>query len=127
VAEFAQFVAISKTDDAVTLQDGGPPSAQYTFDLADLDDDRTVIIMFKVSGDNGARLVMSNSAPPNLGDEVVDFTLDSTFTKPRSWHEIAQGKVFGGSGNKFEVHRGFVPGPKVAFSDIVILYHAKTD
>jgi hypothetical protein len=117
--ESAQFVALRDSDTAF------PASGRlFTFDLADLDDDRTVILMFRVSGPRNGRLQMAVN--PEGGDFSIDFELDSSFTRPRSWHEIVAGSIFQVGDNHLIVQG--VTGEGGAFptvSDIVVLYHAK--
>jgi hypothetical protein len=129
--EFAQFLVIRETDNAITLSPGGPiPSKGYLVDLPNLHRGGDVVVMCKVSGDSGARLSISTTSTTSntVGGLLVNFVLDSSFTKPRSWHETAPGSVFDTSTNKLEVSLGTNPAPglKVVFSDIVFLYHART-
>jgi hypothetical protein len=127
--EFAQFVAIPGTDTPITLAEGTPSTSRgFIIDLPGLDPNRTVILMFKVHGEAGARLIMDNSATPISGARLIDFVLDSTFTRPRSWHEIVPGKEFANSQNKLSISLSLVPGEggTIHVSDIVILYHAKS-
>jgi hypothetical protein len=131
--EFAQFVALQqKTDTAFRLGEGVSEAGRtFKFDLPDLDPKRTVILMFKVSGTDGAGLKMTLNPDlgPNPGSAgpTIDFELDTTFARPRSWHEIESGNRFKSSDNHLIVE-GPIPGfgMFVAISDIVILYHAKT-
>jgi hypothetical protein len=131
MADFAQFRAITETDEPVTLESGTPTTeAGFVIDLLALDRTRTVIVMFKVSGKAGSRLFMTNDITP-AGPEhtLIDFVLDSTFTKPRSWHEIVPGNQFSATtSNKFLITLGNNPavGEKISVSDVVLLYHAKT-
>jgi hypothetical protein len=121
--KFAQFIALRGTDEAFTVTGG----RLFTFDLPDLDltdlpdSDlkRTVILMFKVSGPSGTRLQMTVN--PAGGGPQIDFELDSTFTAPRSWHEIVQESVFQVANNHLIVESN-----SAKVSDIVVLYHAKT-
>jgi hypothetical protein len=120
--EFAQFIALS--DDYLTLTGG--ESWPFTFDLPDLDLKRTVILMFKVSGQSGVRLLMTRRDPA-ASTTLIDFTLDSTFATPRSWHEIVPKNVFRVTDNELVVDNPETPSVgKVTVSDIVVLYHAKT-
>lgn len=117
MAEFAQFIAIIGTDDAFTV-DG----RTFTFDLAAVDTSRTVALMFKVAGTNGAELRMTITSAAAEGPSI-SFTLDSTFSRPRSWHEIIPGSLFQNTGNRLRVASS---GGSVTLSDILFLYHAKT-
>ncbi len=118
--EFAQFVAPSEAD--TPFQASG---RLFKFDLPDLDLQRTVILMFKVSGPHNARLQMAVN--PSGGPPPINFELDSTFTRPRSWHERVEGSLFQVADNHLIVEGD--PGDGGAFatvSDIVVLYHRKT-
>jgi hypothetical protein len=117
MAEFAQFIAIGGADDAFTV-DG----RTLTFDLADVDTSRTVALMFKVAGSNGAELRMTITSVAAEGPSIK-FTLDATFGRPRSWHESVPGSLFRESGNRLRVDAS---GGSVTVSDILVLYHAKT-
>ena len=117
--EFAQFITIYETDEATEMDH------PYHFFLPDLDLNRYVILMFKVSGPSGVQLKMTVNASPGPS---IDFILDSTFAKPRSWHEIVKKGIFRVGDNHLLVEDGSSP-PGVPFakvSDIVVLYHAKT-
>ena len=133
MADFARFRAVtgstgsSLTDMPFTLESGGSDGAGFSIDLPGLDSSRAAILMFKVSGKDGSHLMMDNDPNPGTQSRVIDFVLDATFTKPRSWHEIVQGYQFSASDNKFLVHVAATPpGAKVTFSDVVLLYHAHT-
>ena len=117
MAEFAQFIALTETDAPADF--GG---RLFTFDLRDLDPARTVIVQFKVSGPQNSQLQMSF----NHTQFSIDFILDSTFTRPRSWHEIVEGSRFRSAGNEVIVQGQGGDGGGVTVSDLVILYHAKT-
>jgi hypothetical protein len=86
-----------------------------------------------VHGEAGSRLIIDNlSAPIGPSGRLIDFVLDSTFTRPRSWHEIVPGKAFQNSQNKLLISlsslpaEGEIASPKgtIHVSDIVLLYHA---
>jgi hypothetical protein len=127
--EFAQFIALTGTDTPITLAQGTPSTRSgFIIDLPGLDPSRTVIVMFKVHGNAGSRLIMENSPTSTSVEVLIDFVLDSTFTKPRSWHEIVPGKAFSSSQNKFSMSLSNLPaaGETIHVSDIVILYHAKS-
>ena len=118
--EFAQFVAPGEADKA--FQASG---RLFKFDLPDLDLERTVILMFKVSGPRNARLQMAVN--PSGGQSPIDFELDSTFTSPRSWHERVEGSLFRVADNHLIVEGASGDGGAfAAVSDIVVLYHGKT-
>ena len=117
--EFAQFIAITQLDTAVTVDQG----RVFTFDLPDLDAERTVVLMFKVSGGPDAGLKM---ALTSAGQAVpVRFRLDPTFTKPRSWHEVVQKGLFKAVDNRLVVEPDGGADHAIV-SDLVVLYHAKT-
>ena len=135
MADFAQFRTVGgstqsePTDAPITLETGTPSTnREFFFDLPDLDVTREAVLMFKVSGHDGSRLVMSNIPNGTTENQVINFVLDSTFTRPRSWHEIVQGNQFAPppAVNKFVVEIATTPGAKVTFSDLVLLYHAHT-
>jgi hypothetical protein len=127
--EFAQFIALQQeTDTPFRLGEGAAEAGRtFTFDLPNLDPKRTVILMFKVSGTDGARLKMTLNPDPGGADPTIHFELDTTFARPRSWHEIESGNRFKSSDNHLVVE-GPLPGfgMFVVISDIVVLYHAKT-
>jgi hypothetical protein len=121
----AQFHTITETDQAKTLV-VGDSSDGYRFDLPDLDRTHPVVVMFKVSGTTNAVLIMTNEGgvTPTVPENFIHFELDSTFTKPRSWHEIVPGNRFAPSSNKFSVELASSElGAKVVYSDIVLLYY----
>jgi len=118
--EFAQFIAPSEADDA--FQASG---RLFKFDLPDLDLERTVVLMFKVSGPRNAQLRMAVN--PSGGAPSVEFELDSTFTAPRSWHERVEPGIFRAVDNHLIVEGAAGDGGAfAAVSDIVVLYHGKT-
>ena len=118
--EFAQFVAPAEADEAFEAS-----GRLFEFDLPDLDLERTVILMFKVSGPRNARLQMAVN--PGGGDPPINFELDSTFTSPRSWHERVARGLFRVADNHLIVQGETGDGGAWAkVSDIVVLYHAKT-
>jgi hypothetical protein len=98
----------------------------FHVDLPDLDSTRGAVLMFKVSGNVGSHLRMVNHPAAGSTETVIDFKLDDTFTKPRSWHEIVQGSQFS-EANKLMISVAASPaGQKVIVSDVVLLYHAHT-
>ena len=125
----AQFHTITETDQAITLEflGGSGIGNEYVFDLPDLDRTQPVVVMFKVSGTTNAVLAMTNKGAesPTVVETFIKFELDSTFTKPRSWHEIVPGDRFADSRNEFVVEIVFPSklGAKVVYSDIVLLYY----
>jgi hypothetical protein len=120
MAEFAQFVSLRGSDTAFEAE-----GVLFTFDLHDLDERRTVILMFKVSGPPGTQLHISLNAAGGEAD-VIDFELDSTFTRPRSWHEIVEGHRFQAADNHLIVGDEVTGSLRATVSDIVVLYHANT-
>ena len=135
MADFARFRAItgltssSPTDQPVTIENGGSAQGKkFHVDLPGLDPTRAAILMFKVSGKAGTRLQIENNKPDGTGGRLIDFELDSTFTKPRSWHEIVQGSQLAATSNDLVISISDNPAPhdKVTISDVVLLYHAKT-
>ena len=125
--EFAQFRAITQTDTPITLTEGTPTTeAGFIIKLPGLDPNQPVIVMFKVSGRAGSHLIMHNDIATSTtggGGTLIDFVLDSTFTKPRSWHEIAPGNQFSSGENKFlvKLSDNSAAGEKINVSDIVLL------
>jgi len=115
--EFAQFVALRASDTPFEAT-----GRLFTFDLPDFDRERTVILMFKVSGPGNTRLQMTVNNRPFS----IDFELDSSFTRPRSWHEIVDESNFQVGENRLIVQGGAGQGASPIVSDIVVLYHAKT-
>lgn len=138
MADFAQFRAITGiqgppgvfwTDDPVDLRTGTPfTDVGFIVDLPDLDSNRPLILMFKVSGKANSRLQMGNDPTATTAFTLIDFVLDDTFTKPRSWHEIIPGNQFSKTNNKFSMNLAGNPagGQRVIVSDVVFLYHAHT-
>jgi hypothetical protein len=128
VAEFAQFVAVTRPGSGLTVAADSNHNQGFIFDLPGIDCTRTVVLMFRVSGNAGSRLIMTNMPVPQfVGPSLIDFVLDNTHTKPRSFHRIVDGENFNSTGNKFEVSLSFAPAAneKIHVSDIVILYHAR--
>jgi hypothetical protein len=122
MAEFAQFVALPNGIEPFPAM----PGRGFTYDLADLNSQRTVILTFRVSGPNNARLQMTAVQPHNT-PHVIDFQLDSTFTKPRSWHHVLQGSLFHDANNELVVDGDAGDGGGFALvSDLVVWYHGKT-
>lgn len=124
--EFAQFVALIGTDDAFRLPDDQNYDTRgFSFDLANLDPERTVLLMFKVAASGNANLRMSFAE----SGSSVDFSLNSPpgQLEPRSWHEIVPKNILRASGNRLlVVGTPLENGAFMSVSDIVILYHATT-
>lgn len=116
--QFAQFAYITGPG-GITDTAFKATGNLFVFDLPDLMPTREVILMFKVSGTSGSQVKMSLTGPPSTIQ--VNFPLDSTFTEPRSWHEVATTQnAFRKVGNRLIVEGG------ANISDLVILYHAET-
>jgi hypothetical protein len=112
--QFAQSAYIKGTDTAFKATGN-----LFVFDLPDLMPAREVTLMFKVSGKSGSQVKMSLVGPVN--SIQVNFPLDSTFTEPRSWHEVnSTPNAFRELGNRLIIEGG------ANISDIVIIYHAET-
>jgi hypothetical protein len=126
MSPYAQFVALSATDDAFRLPDKIVTDRIFKFDLADLDPGRLVILMFKVTASGNAHLKMTfNGAPgPSIDFE---FNSPSAPQEPRSWHEIVPGDIFKASGNHVLIEVPFAEeGAFIILSDLVLLYHANS-
>jgi len=122
--EFAQYAALDDTDGWFRIPDGTVTDRIFNFNLPDLDPQRTVILMFKVSPSGTARLKMTVNGSPAA---QIDATLTAppTARQPRSWHEIVGGNIFKASGNHLLIEVSAVDGDSyVSISDIVFLYHA---
>jgi hypothetical protein len=127
MAEFAQFVAVTASDDAFILPDPQTGDIDTTFpniDLDNLDRTRTAVAMFKVGHEGQAQLQMRL----NSGNEhFIDFTSGSA--PIRTWHEIFPGEDLQVSNNQLTISVTSLATPfggkgRVRLSDIVILYHA---
>jgi hypothetical protein len=127
MAECAQFVAVTASDESFLLPDPPTGDIDITFpniDLADLDRTRTAVAMFKVGHQGSARLQMRF----NSGNEhFIDFR--SGPAPIRTWHEIFPGEDLQVSNNQLTISVELFPTPfgqngPVRLSDIVILYHA---
>jgi len=95
VAEFAQFVAVTRPGSGLTVAADSNHNQGFIFDLPGIDCTRTVVLMFRVSGNAGSRLIMTNMPVPQfVGPSLIDFVLDNTHTKAailspnRRWREL---------------------------------------
>jgi hypothetical protein len=126
--EFAQFVAVTASDESFILPDPQTADIDVTFrniDLANLDRTRTAVAFFKVSGDGFVRLQMRFNAG---NDHFIDFT--STPGVERTWHEVFRGEDLQVVDNELTVsvsQAGVFAGGRIRLSDILVLYHAKTE
>jgi hypothetical protein len=130
MADFARFRTISgpqesdETDEPVTLLNGS--HRQFNVDLPDLDRDRGAVLMFQVSGTAGSHLQIVRQ-PGEHEQEIIKIDLDGTFTQPRSFHEMIQGRHLSENPQFLEMRASATPaGGQVNVSDLVLLYHAKT-
>jgi hypothetical protein len=115
-------------DQFFTLVEGGVQGRTVPVpQLSGLDQTRSVILMFKVSGTAGAHLAIDNVLASGGTSTLIDFVLDGTFSMPRSWHEFVNGQDFSSVGaNSLTVSLPTNPpaaGKKVTVSDFVIFYH----
>jgi hypothetical protein len=137
--EFAQFSVLTGTnadtqDYSFRLDSNNPTRVFESFDLIDLNTERTVMVMFKVAESGSTHLAMTfNGQNTGIGPQIM-FTLnspsDSTPT-PRSWHHVLPGDAFKAYGNHLFVQAGYpIPETGDAFfvvSDLAIIYHVKVD
>jgi hypothetical protein len=124
--EFAQFVAVTAADNPFRLPDPNTGDIDVTFpniDLANLDQNRTAVALFKIAGQGFVTLRMRFNSG---NDHIVDFL--STPDATRTWHEVFPGSDLRASNNELtiSVERVNVLGSgSVMLSDIVIFYHAR--
>lgn len=125
--EFAQFFAFENTDAAFRLPNGTITDRVLRYSpLANLDPERTVILMFKVAASGRAHLKVTVNA---AGVAEIDVTLDGPPgpVQPRSWHEIVPGSRFTLPASHLLVEvDALEQGATITVSDFVLLYHAKT-
>jgi hypothetical protein len=122
MAEFAQFVVPTPDSDrSFRLSPSVGNSRDFFFDLLNLDTTRTVIIFFKVGMSPDGHLFMDIN---DVGLPQIDLAMDPPqgLHALRSWHEIVNGLT--ASNNRLRV---IAQEGEVILSDILFLYHAKTD
>ena len=123
---FAQFVAITASDEGFILPDPQSGDIDISFqniDLVDLDRTRTAVAMFTATGNGTVRLRMRFNSG---NDRFIDFTSVSATT--RTCHEVFRGEDLQISNNELTISVSRADGTiglgRVRLSDIVIFYHA---
>jgi hypothetical protein len=132
VADFAQFVALGpdeKEDEAFTLPDPDSGDAVRCFsgwNLANLDLNRTAVLMFKVKPQGPARLGMWFNGKAWEIYYTFDDPSDSEYV--RTFHEVVLGKHLKKANNELCVESREIDGEIGHFeiSDIVLFYHGQT-